>query len=250
MTEGTKRGFTKKMVEKGLAVVTPNETVSFVKGWPNDFVTLTPMAIEYLQQFDDVDIELDYPKNGMNLVNKNHARHDLFCQKYILQKQKTELFDYQNSRSATKQKSESGVKEPDLILIQGLKNISIEIELTIKKGHELDRFIGSAIKALTDNRFDETHIISDSNAIINKYSKILHDINTRVPIWKMKENRNWYKTDKFITSNSSIAGRIKFYKLNEDGTTELSKSYSTSIIIEDDDDEDDEFDVMSLARNP
>lgn len=110
MMEGTKRGFTKKMVEKGLAVVTPNETVSFVKGWPNDFVTLTQMAIEYLQQFDDVDIELDYPKNGMNLVNKNHARHDLFCQKYILQKQKTELFDYQNSRSATKQKSESGVK--------------------------------------------------------------------------------------------------------------------------------------------
>lgn len=272
MLEGTKRGFTKKMIKKGLAVSHANERISFTKGWPNDFVTLTRMGIEYLQQFDDIEIDLEYPKNGLSLVNINQTRHDLLCQKYIFKKRK-ELenlhgdleqfeFDYKTSRMIRNKKSEEGIKEPDIIMILNGDIIAIEIELTIKKDRELDQFCSLIIRSLQKNEYDEIHIIS-SNSIINKYSKVLHDINAKVSVWRMKENRTWFKTDKVIESNEEIAEKIKFYKLQQDATTTLAKKYEKNtrpiIIIEDDedeeerpiiieDDEDDDFDPLSLLK--
>jgi hypothetical protein len=252
LAQKNRRGYSNKLVEKKLLQETENEAGWGVKNAPKKFLTLTKLGVEEIEKDLEEEQMVGYPMDGRNLIRLQNAKHDLFVQKYLLNKIEKfgiDLIDFKTIRELST-KSEAGIKEPDIVILHNKRTIAIEIELTIKKGRELDQFCNSIIKSLISNKYYQTHIISDSNGIINKYSKILHDINARVPIWRMKENRTWYKTDKVITSNSSIAERIEFYKLSDDGTTTLAKKYegnSTSIIIEDDDD--DEFDIMSLARN-
>lgn len=174
---GLNRGLPKKMVAKGLLVETKTENGGATKNVPAKIFTLSLLGLSEAESTTKELIE--YKEINPYKVNQSKLKHDYIAQNTTLDVLLNKgIIAYRTERQLASS-SELELKQADIIwmkksLDENVIRIGVEIELSAKWGGQLDHFIKSVIKSLDKNsngfQYEQTVIISDSEAIIARYN--------------------------------------------------------------------------------
>lgn len=204
-------GFTARLVKQGLLEQHPMPGLGRFADLPASVVTLTDMAVEW------VELHLDAPMG----YDKAHAfamqqiRHDLWVQRVTLQRLRDgKATGYRTPRQLA-EKSLPGRKQPDAVWIQPNARIGYELELTRKKGREFDQACEAIVRALEAGRFTGVRIDSPVNAIVEAYTDAFKP-GRKITAWQRDQKRkNWVaeNTDSLAVSRD-VAERIVVKKVS------------------------------------
>tara|TARA_R110002072_G_scaffold266301_1_gene425155 strand:- start:6955 stop:7821 length:867 start_codon:yes stop_codon:yes gene_type:complete len=115
---------------------------------------------------------------------------------------------------------QAGQKVPDFLFRNELGyDTAVEIELTPKKLHQAEIMLSQALQSLVDQRFDHVHIISHSDAILNRYVELMNK--ETISLWCMnRSSRKWYRSRAEPIFIPKVTSRVS---LIQDGSGALSK---------------------------
>ena len=122
-------------------------------------------------------------------------RHDLLAQKFTLDNYLKGTIKGYETIYTTRDKSESGVKQPDVMwLMPDGQKFAIEIELTKKWERDWDDFRLKVIRALGDGKYDKFYLVTDSKAIKKTYEADFKP-GTIFSTWKKDKHGKWFSHD-------------------------------------------------------
>lgn len=185
-----RRGFAKQLVDRGLLKPITVAKSGGVKGVPSEVFVLTELGVNEVESM----ITLEYLDGYRQGYNEQQVRHDLIAQKIVLQLLEQGFDDYMAPSEITSLlKSKKEAKYPDAMVIREGVKTAIEVELSRKVGREWDTTRRLIARSLQDNVFDEILIVSNSEAILQKYETELKD-DRRVEVWTRNSARQWKAT--------------------------------------------------------
>jgi len=190
-----RRGFSARLVSRGLLRSTKTADGGATKGVPIFILTLTELGVAEVER-NPVKI-MKYELNPSRAVSAALLRHDQLTQIATarnLVRGNIKLFI---TPKEVGKKSIGNVKQPDAIwILPNGKVQMIEVELWKKHGKPLDQFIHSCVCALSQQnekgkvRFDLLSFITDSPSIMDEYKSVLKE-GHRYFIWKANEFGIW-----------------------------------------------------------
>lgn len=207
----TSGGYLKRLVDQGWLRATNTES-----GLPLFFFTLAENGLQEAECHTSAlykYVEIDVYK-----VNQQTIRHNLIAQYSTLKAlQAGRIVDYMTERMITKQGDKLGLKRPDVVWITKSGScIGVEVELSAKWDRNLDDFLLKIIRALKSkddksSEYDSFIIISDSEAIINRYKKAM-ELNAPVRSW-IKDGRGHWVIDKNYNVPAWLIEKVDFQLL-------------------------------------
>ncbi|NOS97383.1 MAG: hypothetical protein HOP25_02795 [Methylotenera sp.] len=182
-------------------------------GVPAAYFTLSQIALEEAERHANSlckYLELDPYK-----VDQSKIRHYLIAQTSTINALRAGLItDYQTERMFGVGGDKLGVKRPDVVWVTptGLR-YGIEVELSAKWERQLDDFVLKVIRALKSNgdnssEFSRFVIVSDSPAIINRYSTAMQS-GQPLAIWEKSDRGHWV-IQKTIRVPDWLISRVDF----------------------------------------
>lgn len=190
-----RRGFSARLVKRGLVRSTKTADGGATKGVPIFVLTLTEMGVAEVER-NAIKI-MPYELNPPRSVTPQFLRHDQLSQHATAKNMVKGIIKQYISPKEIGKKSLANVKQPDAIWILPNGKIQmIEVELWKKHGKPLDQFIHSCICALLQKnekgkvRFDLLSFITDSPSILEEYKSALKE-GHRYFIWKANEFGIW-----------------------------------------------------------
>lgn len=215
LTGAQRRGLCSKMVKAGLLVETKTAAGAILQDIPSKIITLSDAGITEVERFREN--LLDYNTNPYK-VNQALLRHDLLAQKATLKNINSgKIKDYLTTRELAA-KSEKQLKQPDVVwIMQDNRKMAVEIELTAKFQRKLDEFILSIILSIHDKeekpaRFSRCAIISDSPAILKRYSEAFKP-GKKFSRWRKDTQSKWH-IDKTFDVPEWVKGRLMWQKID------------------------------------
>lgn len=195
-------GLGARLVRQGLLKKHLSPGGGGIKGAPLAVLTLTPWGEQYVVRYaDSVDSLHAYsPKVGWAQL-----RHDCLVQQLAIEA----LANAEGgirivSDSEARTKGAKG-KIHDLVLLEDLgtgahMRTLVEVELTAKKGRELDSFVLGCCNSMlaAENAGDEAalHLYSDSPALLRHYRQKLA-ANAKFHTWKRDNSGHWQPADEW-----------------------------------------------------
>lgn len=161
-----------------------------IKGYPTYYVLTERGLAEAIHHSSEL---FEYKESDPYRVHLPTLHHYLVAQAETITAIKNGWFsDYRTERMSRFDKNNHPLKVPDVIFVsqvesefQGMVDqyIGVEIELTGKWKRNLDLFITNIIDDLQNSRFRLFVIISDSQAILDRYREAFQP-GKKVKIWK------------------------------------------------------------------
>ena len=192
-----KRGYAKKLVTAGLLVATRTESGGIVRSAPDFYFTLSERGLQEAQRHSHV--HLKYPELDRWRVDQRKMRHNLIVQEVTWFHVDLALIaGYLTERMIHPEGDQSNVKRPDAVWIEDDDSkTAIEVELTGKWDRDLDEFILKIIRSLNvksvrDGSYDRYFIVSDSQAILDRYKKAVQP-GSALGIWAKSARNHWEK---------------------------------------------------------
>ena len=199
------RGFSARLVSKGLLKSTLCPSYGGVKHAPAKVLTLTRSGIEVVEARADSKI---VPYH--DAIPFHQIVHDVLVQTITLEKIKTQQIKYFTARENRESRNQPGQKIPDAVwLIKG-DIYAFELELSAKRSRELDTTCAGLINLVTNQNITGIIIYSPSNAIIDRYKESLK-IGNKIDFWKRQGTR--WVTESTITVPDAFLGKIIFKKI-------------------------------------
>lgn len=205
-----KRGLAARMVRQGLLQPWPCPGAGGVKGVPLAVLTLTPAGVlEAELAASDAGIDAaGYQGEGTRYILWRQLRHDLLVQRFTAQRLAAgRIEEYRTPREIAAQ-SAAHVKQPDAVWLSGGQKLAVELELSVKKGRELDLTLDALLRAMEPGSgpFDAVVVISHSRSIRERYRSLLKP-GARIQRWKRTPGNRW-AADGFLTVPGWAAGRV------------------------------------------
>ncbi len=213
MTGAQRRGFCAKLVRAGLLRETRTKSGGIVEDIPSKIITLSDdgvaLAEKQLQSDDDF---LPYQRDPYR-INQEHLRHDLLAQRATLNNLLGGKITGFLTPTQMAAKSEKGVKQFDVIWHrQDGISAGVEVELSAKFGRRLDLFVWSVVQAIMRGVVQRVLIVSDSEAILSRYSAALEP-GKSVGIWVRDAQSHW-KLHHYEEVPDGIKGKVLCRKID------------------------------------
>ncbi|ABD70779.1 hypothetical protein Rfer_3069 [Rhodoferax ferrireducens T118] len=183
---GTHSGLAARLVRAKYLEATRTESGLAQKDLPSHILTLTSDGLARIQR--ERDILLPYSTDPAK-VRQDQLRHYQMAQTLTIEALHAQKIEAYSVEKEMAEVSSDGVKQPDIFwVLQGGAGAAVEIELNPKWGRAMDVFVRGCVSALTPARgqparFDFIFIISDSNALLKRYSAALGAGST-YELWK------------------------------------------------------------------
>lgn len=212
-----RRGVAARLVRRGLAKRHPTPAGGGVRGVPTDVITLTADGVAELEAaLSEADM-LAYPSKPEQAIQWRQLRHDTLVQLYTARRL-ADISGYMTPRELA-EKSVAGQKQPDAVWIaKNNSRIAVELEMTAKKGRELDQTILALIKAVQPKTefdkkgpYDIVAILSQSRAILDTYKRRLAP-DAEIALYRRNSSRQYERCGK-KTVPDWIKGRIIFQEI-------------------------------------
>ncbi len=186
-------GLAARLVKRGLLTKTRTASGGSVKGVPIWLLHLSPAG---LVEVERVRNELLPYQLDPYRTRQDQLRHYTIAQTATAKSLKTGYVVAFQTETELAQRSSKDTKQPDIVwyLPDGIR-MAIEVELTAKWGRDLDHFVLACLIALhprapEGSKFDQLALVSDSPAIISRYSKALTP-GAHFRTWTKDEQRRW-----------------------------------------------------------
>ena len=145
-------GLSARLVKRGLLRSTRTESGGGLKGVPDVILTLTELGQQEIERVSNKLLQYDQDPYR---VNQLKLRHDTLAQTATAKALTNgSIQDFRTERELA-QRSQQGVKQPDVLWAMDDLRVAVEIELTAKWDRLLDQFVDSCINALTSSNEKE-----------------------------------------------------------------------------------------------
>lgn len=186
----TSGGYLQKLANQGWLVSTKTKS-----GTPAAYFTLSQIGLQEAER--SANILCKYSEIDSYKVDQSKIRHYLIAQTSTINALRTGFIaDYGTERMFGVGGDKLGVKRPDVVWVTptGFR-YGIEVELSAKWERQLDDFVLKVIRALKSNgdnipEFSRFVIVSDSPAIINRYSTAMQS-GQPLAIWEKSDRGHW-----------------------------------------------------------
>ncbi|BBE51876.1 hypothetical protein OYT1_ch2361 [Ferriphaselus amnicola] len=211
----TSAGYASRLSKQGWLIATPTKS-----GHPKAYFTLSASGLaEAERQASEL---LRYPEIDPYRVNQSNIRHNLIAQVATLNAINAGLAKgYQTERMLISTDTQPLQKLPDVVLhlSSGLR-LAIEVELSAKWERDLDQFVLGIIQSLKIEdgippAFDRFAIVSDSQAILSRYSAAMQPEAT-LKEWQ-KNSRNHWESIKSETIPDWLIRKVDFHLFSRSG---------------------------------
>jgi len=197
-TGGGRTGLAARLVKNKLLRSTKTEAGGSVKGIPIYLLTLTPTGLDEAERHreDLIQYELDPYR-----IDQIKLRHDGLAQTATANGLKSGTITSFRTTRELAAKSEKEVKQPDILwMAANGSRMGVEIELSAKWDRKLDQFILKCIISMSQdahpvNKVDSVILVSDSKAIVKRYSEAFSP-GQDLWIWDKNERGFWSQTIK------------------------------------------------------
>ena len=194
-TGGGRTGLATRLVKNGLLAATKTESGG-VKGAPNSLLTLTSKGLDEAERhcLDLIQYEIDPYR-----IDQSKLRHDGLAQRATANSLKSGNTKHFKTPKELAAKSDKETKQPDVIWItKDDKRIGIEIELSAKWERRLDQFVNSCMISMSTsahetNQVDQIYLVSDSKAILTRYSAAF-TAGSKFNRWTKNDRGFWMST--------------------------------------------------------
>ena len=198
-------GYSAKLVRSGLAKDITAPTIRSGKA-----VMLTADGLNIAEKL--------YPEHlGQYNVDPSSVSHSTLKHDLAVQLGMIALIDRLNVRSILPERlipgHVQGEKRPDaLFWLEDTSDdlpLAFELELTGKKpGRERDMALAAVVRALREDRYEMVIYMTDSQAIIDAYRKVLAET---IPLWtKNRRSGKWELTGATIRATEDVLSRIEW----------------------------------------
>lgn len=212
-TGGKRSGLTARLVRQKFLKSTRTESGGGAKGIPMFILTLTRIGLEEVERHreDLIRYELDSYR-----IDQTKLRHDELAQRATINALLAKRIQSFKTPAELAAKSEAGVKQPDVLWIDGKGGrTGIEVELSAKWDRKLDQFVLGCLKSLKPdqaNSVDSIALISDSKAIVSRYGKAFKP-GQDLPIWGKDSRGNW-----LVTKTIQVPEKMGEIEIGKEGT--------------------------------
>lgn len=186
-----KSGLAQRLIKNQLITKTKTISRRSEKYLPSAFLTLSAEGKRVVERTRENFIEYDLRPER---INQNLLAHDEMAQRETAERLvKGEIKGFLTEKEM-KQKSQDGIKNPDVVWIFPTMTVSVEIELSPKWGRDIDVFVRSTLISLNPNskngppRFDHLVVMTDNKAIFNRYQKAFAP-GAKYSTWAKNEGR-------------------------------------------------------------
>jgi len=195
-TGGKRTGLAARLTRQKLIKSSRTEAGGGIKGIPIHLLTLTSIGLDEAERLreDLIQYELDAFK-----IDQTKLRHDEISQRATADAlKKGTIINFKTPKELAA-KSEKGVKQPDVLWINGAgQRIGIEVELSAKWDRKLDEFVFSCLQSMSDkanavNKVNTVALVSDSKAILKRYKEAFTP-GSKFGIWEKNERGFWTQT--------------------------------------------------------
>lgn len=190
-----------------------------VKGYPTYFVLTERGLADAIRHSTAL---LEYKEIDPYRVHLPNLHHDLMAQSETLAGLKGRwVSDYLTPRMYVFTGDHALKKIPDVIFIHLYRNeenridkqlLGVEIELTPKWNYKLDLFVTDVLDDIQFQRLNGYVIISDSNAILDRYAEVFRPGN-KVKIWKCSDKGKTTHTGEIYTIPSWVSEYVLFRQI-------------------------------------
>ncbi len=169
LTGGKRTGLSARLVRQKLVLATKTESGGGIKGVPIYMLTLTSAGRDEVERMR-VDL-LNYEVDPYR-IDQSKLRHDQIAQTATINALDNGTIESYKTPLELSAKSEKSVKQPDVLWIQpDSTKMGIEVELSAKWERKLDQFVVSCLTSIQENEVDSIALVSDSPAILKRYTK-------------------------------------------------------------------------------
>jgi hypothetical protein len=215
MVSGAQQSVAGKLERAGLIVATRTEAGGITKGTPAFYYTLTQSGQEMAERFSEQLIRCPEVTDRYK-VNQQQIRHSLVAQvataKAIIA---GTAIKYETERMFDADGDQASVKRPDVVwTLPSEARIAVEVELSAKWDRRLDEFVHGIAVGLAGNedrtaRFDRFMIVTDSPAIIRRYSDAIQP-GRDIQIWTKNARQQWC-VDHIVPVPKWLIERVDFH---------------------------------------
>jgi hypothetical protein len=169
-----KSGLAQRLIKNQLITSTKTISRRSEKYLPTSFLTLSLEGKRVVERTRESFLEYDLRPER---INQNLLAHDEMAQRATADRLLTGEITGFLTEKEMRQKSENGIKNPDVVWIFPNMKVSVEIELSPKWGRDIDVFVRSTLISLNPNaregppRFDHLVVVTDNQAIFDRYQK-------------------------------------------------------------------------------
>ena len=203
-----------RMTKAGLLQRTRTKSGGAVRGVPQWILTLTELGLaEAEKHFSTPDELLDYDTDPLR-VNQANLRHNVLAQGSTAKNLASGFIVDYKTEAQMADKSLPNQKQPDALWIK--KNgdkIAVEVELSAKWSRQLDQFILGCWNGLTENRFTQVWMISDSNAILVRYAEAV-EAGASLNIWARDIKSRHWSVERIDKIPAGLKERFKWQKID------------------------------------
>lgn len=212
-------GLAARLVKRGFLAKTRTESGGGQRDVPAYMLTLTELGLHEVERsFTDPDELLPYEIDPYR-INQALLRHDNMAQTATAKALASGAISGYQTERELRQRSQDGVKQPDVVWHQGSERIAVEVELSAKWERDLDQFVRSCIWAMAKGkngeppRFQRIALVSDAPAIVARYKRAFAP-GAAYGVWKRDEKSRHWKQEGTATVPEWVAGRM-LWKLVE-----------------------------------
>lgn len=212
-------GLAARLVKRGFMTKTRTESGGGQRDVPAYMLTLTDLGLHEVERsFADPDDLLPYDVDPYR-INQALLRHDHMAQTATAKALANGAISGYQTERELRQRSQDGVKQPDVVWHQGSERIAVEVELSAKWERDLDQFVRSCIWAMAKGkngeppRFQRIALVSDAPAIVARYKRAFAP-GAAYGVWKRDEKSRHWKQEGTATVPEWVAGRM-LWKLVE-----------------------------------
>lgn len=192
-------GLGAKLVRQGLLKKHLSPGGGGIKGAPLAVLTLTPWGEQYVTRYAESIDDLHGYAPGIGWAQ---LRHDCLVQQLAIEALANANGPIRIVSDAEARSKGARGKIHDLVLVEDVDGAKlrtfVEVELTAKKGRELDGFVMGCCKSMlaAEQAGDEfaLHIYSDSPSLLRHYKQKLA-ANAQFHSWKRNNSGHWVEND-------------------------------------------------------
>lgn len=200
-----RNGLVSRLEKKGLLVKTKTAARLGLPHLPVFILTLTDLGVMLAERDLTSAEQLVRYEIDPFRVNQKNLTHDHVMQAATSNAVKAGRIAEFKTPQELAQLSELNIKQPDCVWIAGQSKIGIEVELTGKWDRALDQFVRACLLALAPGkensppRLNKILLVSDSQALLERYKKNFQP-GSKYSRWiKNEKNRQWEKDGTYGT---------------------------------------------------
>jgi hypothetical protein len=210
--DGTsRRGLTRRMVDRGFIISTRTESGGALKSIPNYILTLTKAGLVEAERHHSAQVNYNIDPYR---IDQSKLRHDFLCQTVTLNALHAGKIKGYKTEKEMASASTLDIKQPDIIwTFPDGQRVAIEMELSGKWDRHLDDFVRRCVLSLRSGekspaRFDMIIIVSDAPKIIERYAEQIKQ-KANYNKW-VKNERNYWVIENTFPINEDIVNRFVF----------------------------------------